>query len=171
MTRSAASIGGSALSGYLLSRSRVRPRQLMLCAASLRVLPISLQYVVILAWGDARIAGTLGALDSDTLYYALSILCLVTANLCAGLMTTACFTAMMTLSQSAAPRVQTSHYSLLSTMEVLGKLMFASVAGALIDLAGLESVFIVFVILAVATVPLLLRMPNLDLVKPHCDTK
>ena len=115
--------------------------------------------------------GNTDALDSDTLYYVLSILCLVAANLCAGLMTTACFTAMMTLSQSAAPRVQTSHYSLLSTMEVLGKLMFASVAGALIDLAGLESVFIVFVILAIATVPLLLRMPNLDLVKPHCDTK
>ena len=78
----------------------------MLCAASLRVLPISLQYAVILAWGDARIAGTLGVLDSDTLYYALSILCLVAANLYAGLMTTACITAILTLSQSAAVRVR-----------------------------------------------------------------
>ena len=77
----------------------------MLC-----VLPISLQYAVGGA-GGACIAGALDALDSDTLYCAQSILFLVAANLCAGLMTMACFTVMMTLSQSAAPRVQTSHYS------------------------------------------------------------
>ena len=77
----------------------------MLCAASLGVLPISLQYVVMWA-GGAGIAGTLDALDSETLYYALSILCLVAANLCAGLMTTACITAILTLSQSAALRVR-----------------------------------------------------------------
>ena len=50
--------------------------------------------------------GNTDALDSDTLYHALSILCLVAANLCAGLMTTACITAILTLSQSAALRVR-----------------------------------------------------------------
>ena len=48
--------------------------------------------------------------------------------------------------------------TLLSTMEVLGKLMFISP----------ETVFIVIVILAMAIVSLLLRMPNIG--KPHSDT-
>ena len=56
-------------------------------------------------------------------------------------------------------------------MEVLGKLMFASVSGFLIDLAGLEIVFILYVAFAVTTVPLLLRMPDFDKIKPFCDTK
>ena len=44
-------------------------------------------------------------------------------------------------------------------------LMFTSLAGSLVDLTSLETVFIVIVILAVAIV---LRMPNI--VRPHCDT-
>ena len=55
-------------------------------------------------------------------------------------------------------------------MEVLGKLMFASVAGILIDIAGLEMVFVLFVAFAIMTVPLLLKMPDFDKIKPFCDT-
>ena len=102
----------------------MQPRQLMPCAASLGVLPISLQYVVMWA-GGAGIAGTLDALDSETLYYALSILCLVAANLCAGLMTTACITAILVPVRGAAGA---------RTTEVLGKLTFTSLARALVDL-------------------------------------
>ena len=43
--------------------------------------------------------------------------------------------------------------------------MFTSLAGSLVDLTSLETVFIVIVILAVAIV---LRIPNI--VRPHCDT-
>ena len=67
--------------------------------------------------------------------------------------------------------IQTSHYSPLSMMEVLGELMFASVAGFLIDIVGLEMVFVLFVAFAIMTVPLLLRMPDFDKIKPFCDTK
>ena len=44
-------------------------------------------------------------------------------------------------------------------------LMFTSLAGSLVDLTSLETVFIVIVILAVA---ILLRVPNI--VRPYCDT-
>ena len=85
---------------------------------------------------------------------------LVLANLCAGIITTATFTSMMRLSQTANSEIQTSHYSLLATMEVLGKLMFASISGFLIDLFGIGSVFVLFVIFAVTTVPLLWARPQ-----------
>ena len=174
VVRSVASIGGSAISGYLLSSEsgsgQVQSAELMIKTAYLRILPISLQFVIILCWGREPVSD-LGSLNLDTVLYSLSILSLVLANLCAGLMTTVCFTSMMTLSQSAPTSIQSSHYSLLSTMEVLGKLMFASVSGFLIDLAGLEIVFILYVAFAVTTVPLLLRMPDFDKIKPFCDTK
>ena len=142
----------------------------MFNTACLRVIPISVQFVIILCWGREPVTD-LGGLNTDTVLYYLSILCHALANLCAGLMTTACFTTMMSLSQSAPTSIQTSHYSLLSTMEVLGKLMFASVAGFLIDIAGLEMVFVLFVAFAIMTVPLLLRMPDFVKIKPFCDTK
>ena len=55
-------------------------------------------------------------------------------------------------------------------MEVLGELMFASVAGFLIDIVGLEMVFVLFVAFAIMTVPLLLKMPDFHKIKPFCDT-
>jgi len=171
VVRSVASIGGSAVSGFLLSSEsgRVKASELMLRTACLRIIPITFQFIIILCWGREPVTD-LGGLNTDTVLYYLSILCLVLANFCAGLMTTACFTTMMSLSQSVPTCLQSSHYSLLSTMEVLGKLMFASVAGILIDLAGLEMVFILFVTFSILTVPLLVKMPDFDKIKPFCDT-
>ena len=40
--------------------------------------------------------------------------------------------------RSAPESLQSSHYSLLSTMEVAGKLAFASVSGIIIDIFGLQ---------------------------------
>ena len=173
VVRSVASIGGSALSGFLLSSDsgsvRVKPSELMYKTACLRIVPISVQFVIILCWGREPVTDY-GGLNTDTVLYYLSIFCHALANLCSGLMTmTACFTAMMSLSQSAPTSIQTSHYSLLSTMEVLGKLMFASVAGFLIDIAGLDMVFVLFVAFAIMTVPLLQKMPDFDKIKPFCD--
>ena len=101
--------------------------------------------------------------------FYLAIISLCVGNFSAGLITTATFTSMMSLSQSAQTSIQTSHYSLLATAEVLGKLMFASVAGALIDMFGLELMFVLFVLLAVLTVPLLWRMPDLENTKVQTE--
>ena len=54
--------------------------------------------------------------------------------------------------------IETLQASLLSTMEDLGKLMFASVSGFPIDIAGLEMIFVLFVAFSIMTVPLLLKM-------------
>ena len=141
----------------------------MMHTACLRVVPLSIQYIIIVMWGTEPITNSLDSINFDSIMFYLSIITLCLGNFCAGLITTATFTTMMTLSQSAETNIQTSHYSLLATMEVMGKLMFASVAGAMIDAVGLDKVFILFVILAILTVPLLLWMPDMNTVKPHCD--
>jgi len=169
IVRSAASIGGSTIGGYLLSTEKFKPGQLMLYTAALRVLPISIQFILILFWGHAPVKNSLDDFNLDSLMFYLSIMTLCVANFTAGLITTCCFTSMMTVSQSAPSMIQTSHYSLLSTCEVLGKLMFASVAGALIDFAGLLPVFAIFVTFAIATIPLILKMPDLDVIKLKSD--
>ena len=45
-------------------------------------------------------------------------------------------------------------------LQVLGKLAFASVSGWMIDVWGLNIVFVLFVIFAFLTVPVLLAMPR-----------
>ena len=53
-----------------------------------------------------------------------------------------------------------SHFSLLATCEVLGKLVFASLAGLLTDCLGVEQVFILLVLLGVLAVPLVSTLPQ-----------
>ena len=50
--------------------------------------------------------------------FILVLLSLCIGNFCAGTLTTAAFTAMMNLSQGAEQSIQSTHYSLLATVEV-----------------------------------------------------
>lgn len=53
-----------------------------------------------------------------------------------------------------------SHFSLLATCEVLGKLVFASLAGLLTDWLGVEQVFLLLALLSILTVPLVSTLPQ-----------
>ena len=83
-------------------------------------------------------------------YFGYLSICLT--SICAGGITTATFTMMMTLSQNADERFQGTHYSILATCEVLGKLLFAAFAGWLTDLVGLQAIFAFFSLLAAMVV-------------------
>ena len=74
--------------------------------------------------------------------------------------TTAVFTMMMQISKKAPDNIQGTHYSMLATCEVLGKLLFAALAGWLIDLFGLQAAFIAFTILAFYVVPMIHFTPS-----------
>ena len=78
---------------------------------------------------------------------------------CAGVLTTAVFTLMMRLSQTAPEAIKGTHYTTLATFEVLGKLAFAAISGYLIDTFGLEALYLLFVILAFMTVPFVMSVP------------
>lgn len=65
-----------------------------------------------------------------------------------GFLTTVTFTVMMEISYSSCePHLQASHFSLLSTCEVLGKLLFQPVISIFTDSYGYSSAFILFTIL------------------------
>ena len=168
IVRSAASISGSAVSGLLITSHDYSPHSLLLTWTKIRIIPIFIQLLIIRMWGSDPITSShnLDTVTVDSLMFYSAVSSLVLANFCAGMITTATFTTMMRISQTAETEVQSTHYSLLATMEVLGKLMFASVAGWLIDMFGLEAVFQLFVIFAVMTVPILWLRPQLEDSKP-----
>ena len=78
---------------------------------------------------------------------------------CAGTLTSAVFTLMMRLSQTAPETLKGTHYTTLATFEVLGKLTFAAISGYLIDNLGLQSIYLLFVLLGFVTVPLIIKAP------------
>ena len=53
-----------------------------------------------------------------------------------------------------------THYALLATCEVLGKLMFAAIAGWLTDFFGLHIMFTLFTILALLVIPFITFVPK-----------
>lgn len=154
LVRSVASVGGSALAGYLLSARSVRPSTVLRWSAWGRVAPLVAQVAVVAAWGGAPVAAN----TLDTVLYALALLSLTLSSLAAGLLTTSCFTMMMEVSRSAPPPLRASHYTLVATMEVAGKLAMAAVSGAATDLLGLQAVLVGLVGLGLATPGL---MPDL----------
>ena len=168
IVRSAASISGSAVSGLLITSQDYSPHSLLLTWTKIRIIPIFIQLLIIRMWGSDPITSShnLDTVTVDSLMFYSAVSSLVLANFCAGMITTATFTTMMRISQTAETEVQSTHYSLLATMEVLGKLMFASVAGWMIDMFGLEPVFQLFVVFAVMTVPILWLRPQLEDSKP-----
>ncbi|XP_016072114.1 PREDICTED: major facilitator superfamily domain-containing protein 3 isoform X3 [Miniopterus natalensis] len=81
---------------------------------------------------------------------ALLSLCL--QHFLGGLVTTATFTLMMRCSQLAPSVLQATHYSLLATLELLGKLLLGTLAGALADSLGLHLCFSLFLALSVTPI-------------------
>jgi len=166
IVRSSASISGSAFSGSLLSSSRSKPKSVLVIFASLRIVVLLLQTVLIWTWGkDPVDQESLSELSRDSILFYVSVTTLCIGNFCAGALTTASFTSMMNLSQEAPDEIRSTHYSLLSTVEVLGKLAFATLAGYFIDSLGLVIMYAVFTALAVLTLPILYFMPDKQLVK------
>lgn len=76
--------------------------------------------------------------------------------LASGSITTAMFTLMMECTQKEVPpNAQATHYTILSTAEVLGKLMFATIASSLTDIIGYPPAYVLFAVLSAVPVYLL----------------
>lgn len=151
--RSLASVLGSALAGYLVSGRGLSPVRILYYSSWARCLPLLVQLCVVHWWGPSPLGQDWST--SDSLLFTTAVASLCASALTAGLLTTSCFTLMMALSRAALPSLQSCHYSLLSTMEVAGKLAFASLSGGLIDTCGLEAVLVLLLLLAVLTPPLI----------------
>jgi len=93
---------------------------------------------------------------------------LLLLTLLSGVVTTATFTLMMQCSRRAPSGVQATHYTILATCEVVGKLAFTSVCGWLADLAGYRFLFLIFAVLSAVILPWLGRFRS-ESVSELCD--
>lgn len=143
----ACSIAGSSLGGALLSRHR-KLLPLLRSVLRFRLGGLACQ-TTLLFYLD-----TLGArLGPGTVLRGAALLSLCLQHFLGGLVTTATFTLMMRCSQLAPTVLQATHYSLLATLELLGKLLLGTLAGALAESLGLHLCFSLF--LALSVMPIL----------------
>jgi len=151
------SILGSTASGIALTRRYLSSRSLVALFSISRAVTIAGLSCVVLSWG---LEPTDFANQSDHFYKYVGFLFICLTSIGAGGITTATFTMMMQLSQKAGMQIQGTHYSLLATSEVLGKLIFAAVAGWLSDLVGLQIMFVSFTVLACIVFPFIQSAPK-----------
>ncbi|XP_005215218.1 major facilitator superfamily domain-containing protein 3 isoform X1 [Bos indicus] len=163
------SIAGSSLGGVLLARCW-QPLPLLRSVLWFRLGGLAYQTALLFQLNSPRtnpVPGTvlrgegwatggrsLGswALLTHTLPGA-TLLSLCLQHLLGGLVTTTTFTMMMRCSQLAPSALQATHYSLLATLELLGKLLVGTLAGALADSLGPRLCFSLF--LALSATPML----------------
>lgn len=97
---------------------------------------------------------TLGAsMGPGTILRGSALLSLCLQHFLGGLVTTVTFTGMMHCSQLAPRALQATHYSLLATLELLGKLLLGTLAGGLADGLGPHPCF--FLLLILSALPVL----------------
>ncbi|KAM4822468.1 major facilitator superfamily domain-containing protein 3 isoform X2 [Urocitellus parryii] len=145
----ACSITGSSLGGALLAR-RWEPLLLLRSVLQLRLGGLACQ-TALLFYLDTPGA----SVGPGTLLRGAALLSLCLQHFLGGLVTTATFTVMMHCSQLAPRALQATHYSLLATLELLGKLLMGALAGMLADGLGPHPCFTVFLVLS--------ALPLLDL--------
>ncbi|XP_014305072.1 major facilitator superfamily domain-containing protein 3 [Myotis lucifugus] len=143
----ACSIAGSSLGGALLSGHR-KLLPLLRSVLQFRLGGLACQ-TTLLFYLDTPWA----RLDPGTVLRGAVLLSLCLQHFLGGLVTTATFTLMMCCSQLAPSALQATHYSLLATLELLGKLLLGTLAGALADSLGLHLCFSLF--LALSAIPIL----------------
>nr|XP_026265611.1 major facilitator superfamily domain-containing protein 3 isoform X1 [Urocitellus parryii] len=145
----ACSITGSSLGGALLAR-HWEPLLLLRSVLQLRLGGLACQ-TALLFYLDTPGA----SVGPGTLLRGAALLSLCLQHFLGGLVTTATFTVMMHCSQLAPRALQATHYSLLATLELLGKLLMGALAGMLADGLGPHPCFTVFLVLS--------ALPLLDL--------
>ena len=74
-------------------------------------------------------------------------------QLIAGIITTVTFTLMMQFSKDVPAHAQATHFSVLTTFEVLGKLSIMSLSGTFVELMGYSTFFCLCFFLSMAVFP------------------
>ncbi|XP_060070695.1 major facilitator superfamily domain-containing protein 3-like [Ylistrum balloti] len=143
------SIFGSFLGGWLISHLSWSTVDLLKVSCMLRLFPLTSQILVVCFWSEEYVS----------LCYVISVLSMLTMLLISGTVTTATFTMMMQCSQLAPSQIQATHYTVLATLEVLGKLTFSVVTGPMTDVLGYRYVYLIFIALTAFLLPLFRYCP------------
>ncbi|XP_007104798.1 major facilitator superfamily domain-containing protein 3 isoform X2 [Physeter macrocephalus] len=150
----ACSIAGSSLGGALLARRR-QPLPLLKSALQFHLGGLACQTAMLFHLDSPG-----ASLAPSTVLRGTALLSLCLQHFLGGLVTTTTFTLMMRCSQLAPSALQATHYSLLASLELLGKLLMGTLAGALADSLGPRLCFSVFLALSAAPMLYLGLAPN-----------
>ncbi|XP_052099659.1 major facilitator superfamily domain-containing protein 3-like [Mytilus californianus] len=147
------SIFGSVLGGWAISHLGYTTAKTLKLTCILRVIPLSLQLLVVWTWSE----------DISSFSSLLSVFAMSAMLFISGTVTTATFTLMMQCSQRAPPTVQSTHYTVLATLEVMGKLTFSVMIGPLTELLGYNFIFVLFIILTSIVLLMFQKFPYLSI--------
>ncbi len=125
------SLAGSFVGGVLATRAKLKTA--VLIAAGLRVIPLALQWALVAGFA------------SPTAQTVVPLTC--AEHFFGGILTTTMFALMMS---SVDRRIGATHFTLLATIEVIGKSVPGLASGKLVDLVGFSPVFAASVVLSVA---------------------
>ncbi len=137
----AASLSGSFLGGVLASRMRLK--KAVFVTALLRIIPLVAQWAVVAGFA----------------YPTQSIIVPLTCaeHFFGGLLTTSMFALMMS---SVDRRIGATHFTLLASVEVLGKGLPGLLSGVFVDAAGFQPVFAASVVLSVLFLAVMPKVPG-----------
>lgn len=133
------SILGSIFGGFILKKTKKTTEKWLKIAATIRIAPIFLISCLLISFESSN---NTNLSDSYSLSFILYLLLI--QLFCSGMLTTITFTMMMELSFLAPKNIQATHFSLLATCEVFGKLLLQPIVSAFTDHFGYSNAFILF---------------------------
>ncbi|XP_053655070.1 major facilitator superfamily domain-containing protein 3 isoform X3 [Cherax quadricarinatus] len=150
------SILGSFYGGIILTKPNVNIKTVLIKHSNYRLAAIIIQYFVIVLLNNFEVFGN----ENIWIFHVIGIASLCSLSYSSGIISTASFTLMMRVSRECTTETQASHYSVLASVEIAGKLLFATAAGFIIDSVGMSWTFTLFIILCTFPVLVLTAMPD-----------
>lgn len=147
------SIAGSIYGGVILGKTNVSLHGVLIKHSTYRLVSVMLQCLAIYLIENQPLRNHM----SFPFILAIASMCWLSYS--SGVISTASFTLMMKMSRECSKESQASHYSLVASLEVAGKLLFASIAGIIVDQYGLLRTFQLFAFLCSLPILILAVMP------------
>ncbi|XP_063588568.1 major facilitator superfamily domain-containing protein 3-like [Penaeus indicus] len=144
------SILGSFYGGITLANKDADIKNVLLLHSVYRVFAVLVMLVLITLWNEHYIS----------IYFSSGIVSMCSLSFTSGVISTASFTLMMKVSRACKGETQASHYSALASIEIAGKLVFATLAGFVIESVGMASAFLTFTVLCTLPCMVLLIIPS-----------
>lgn len=144
------SILGSFYGGIALANKDADIKHVLLLHSVYRVFAVLVMLVLITLWNEHYIS----------IYFSSGIVSMCSLSFTSGVISTASFTLMMKVSRVCKGETQASHYSALASIEIAGKLVFATLAGFIIESLGMASAFLTFTVLCTLPCMVLMIIPS-----------
>ncbi|XP_071536719.1 major facilitator superfamily domain-containing protein 3-like [Panulirus ornatus] len=149
------SILGSFYGGIVLAKARTSIKTVLITYSSFRLFIVMFQCFVVFLFQQLSLGN-----ENVIIVHSLGILSLCLLSYSSGVISTASFTLMMRVSRECSEEARASHYSTLASIEVAGKLLFATLAGFIIDRTGMLRTFALFTCLSALPLLVLITMPD-----------